>query len=68
VPGGAALEVIFVGEPDHHANPLGVKGFGELAMSGTAPAIVSAVFHATGTRVRELPVAIERLLAPADQR
>jgi xanthine dehydrogenase YagR molybdenum-binding subunit len=61
VPSGPALEVIFVGAPDRHANPLGVKGFGELAMSGTAPALVNAVFHATGRRVRELPITREKL-------
>jgi xanthine dehydrogenase YagR molybdenum-binding subunit len=64
VPSGPALDVVFVGEPDPHANPLGVKGFGELAISGTAPAIVNAVFHATGTRARELPITVERLLSP----
>jgi xanthine dehydrogenase YagR molybdenum-binding subunit len=53
---------MFVGEPDSHANPLGVKGFGELAMSGTAPAIVNAVFHATGKRVREFPATPDKLL------
>lgn len=62
VPSEAALDVIFVGEPDFHANPLGVKGFGELAMSGTAPAIVNAVFHATGRRVRDLPITPDKLL------
>jgi xanthine dehydrogenase YagR molybdenum-binding subunit len=64
VPSGPAPGIVFVGEPDRHANPLGVKGFGELAMSGTAPAVVNAVFHATGTRVRELPITVERLLSP----
>jgi xanthine dehydrogenase YagR molybdenum-binding subunit len=62
VPSGSGLEVMFVGEPDLQANPLGVKGFGELAMSGTAPAIVNAVFHATGKRVRTLPLTPDQLL------
>lgn len=62
VPSGEGLEVIFVGSADPHANPLGVKGFGELAMSGTAPALVNAVFRATGRRVRELPITRDKLL------
>jgi xanthine dehydrogenase YagR molybdenum-binding subunit len=43
-------------------NPLGVKGVGEIAMVGIAPAIASAVFHATGKRIRELPITPDRLL------
>lgn len=56
------LDVIFVDEHDPHVNPLGVKGVGELAMVGVAPAITNAVFHATGKRVRELPVTPGKLL------
>jgi len=44
-------------------NPLGVKGLGEIALIGIAPAIANAVFHATGIRVRELPIRIENILA-----
>jgi xanthine dehydrogenase YagR molybdenum-binding subunit len=62
VPSGEGLEVIFVGTADPHANPLGVKGCGELAMSGTAPGLVNAVFHPTGRRVRELPITRDKLL------
>jgi xanthine dehydrogenase YagR molybdenum-binding subunit len=43
-------------------NPLGVKGVGELAIVGVAPAIANAVYHATGRRVRELPVTPDKLL------
>ena len=43
-------------------NPLGVKGLGEIALVGTAPAIANAVFHATGTRIRKLPILIEDIL------
>ena len=43
-------------------NPLGVKGIGEIAMVGIAPAITNAIFHATGKRIRELPVTPDKLL------
>jgi len=56
------MDVIFVDEHDPHVNPLGVKGVGELAMVGVAPAITNAVFHATGKRVRELPITPDKLL------
>jgi xanthine dehydrogenase YagR molybdenum-binding subunit len=57
-----ALEAIFVDEEDPHVNPLGVKGIGEIALVGVAPAIANAVFHATGRRVRDLPIRPESLL------
>ena len=56
------LEVLFVDEVDPHVNPLGVKGIGEIALVGMAPAIANAVFHATGKRVRTLPIRIEDVL------
>jgi xanthine dehydrogenase YagR molybdenum-binding subunit len=56
------LEALFVEEDDPHVNPLGVKGLGEIALVGTAPAIANAVFHATGKRVRTLPIQIENIL------
>ena len=56
------MEVIFVEEDDPHVNPLGVKGVAELAIVGVASAISSAVFHATGKRVRELPITPDKLL------
>jgi xanthine dehydrogenase YagR molybdenum-binding subunit len=56
------LEAEFVEEDDPHVNPLGVKGVGEIALVGVAPAIANAVFHATGQRVRRLPIRIESLL------
>jgi xanthine dehydrogenase YagR molybdenum-binding subunit len=55
------LDVIFVGEPDRF-NPIGVKGIGEVGLVGIAAAIANAVYHATGVRVRDLPITIERLL------
>jgi xanthine dehydrogenase YagR molybdenum-binding subunit len=57
-----AIEVHFVDEDDPHVNPLGVKGIGEIALVGTAPAIANAVFHATGKRLRELPIRVEHIL------
>jgi xanthine dehydrogenase YagR molybdenum-binding subunit len=59
----ASLGVAFVEESDPHVNPLGVKGLGEIAIVGMAPAIANAVFHATGRRIREFPIRIEALLA-----
>jgi xanthine dehydrogenase YagR molybdenum-binding subunit len=57
------LEAHFVDEVDPHVNPLGVKGLGEIALVGMAPAIANAVFHATGKRVRSLPIRIEDVLS-----
>jgi xanthine dehydrogenase YagR molybdenum-binding subunit len=57
------LEVILVPEQDDIVNPAGVKGIGELANVGTAAAVANAVYHATGIRVRELPIRLEKLLA-----
>jgi xanthine dehydrogenase YagR molybdenum-binding subunit len=56
------LEAHFVDEQDPHVNPLGVKGLGEIALVGMAPAIANALFHATGRRLRDLPIRIEDLL------
>ena len=52
-----------VGGDDGISNPLGAKGIGELPMVGVAAAIANAVWHATGVRVRDLPIRIENLLA-----
>jgi xanthine dehydrogenase YagR molybdenum-binding subunit len=57
-----SIEVIFVDEPDPEVTPLGVKGLGEIGIVGTAAAIANAIFHATGKRVRSLPVTIDKLL------
>jgi xanthine dehydrogenase YagR molybdenum-binding subunit len=56
------IDVIFIDEVDKVVNPLGVKGIGELGVVGTAAAIANAVFHATGRRVRELPITLDKLL------
>src|SRR5262245_39414701 len=56
------LDVILVSENDDKVNPAGVKGIGEIANVGTAAAVANAVYHATGIRVRELPIRLEKLL------
>jgi len=56
------IDVLFVDEEESKANPLGVKGLGEIGIVGTAAAIANAVFHATGKRIRELPITIDKLL------
>jgi xanthine dehydrogenase YagR molybdenum-binding subunit len=56
------LEVVFVPSDDRRFNPLGVKGLAELAPCGVAPAIANAVYHATGIRVRDLPITPEKSL------
>lgn len=58
----AELDAVFIDEVDLLVNPLGAKGLAELAYTGVAPAISNAVFHATGRRVRHLPIRIEDLL------
>jgi xanthine dehydrogenase YagR molybdenum-binding subunit len=57
-----AIDVIFVDEKDDEINPLGVKGVGEIGIVGTAAAIANAVYHATGKRVRDLPITPDKLL------
>jgi xanthine dehydrogenase YagR molybdenum-binding subunit len=55
------IKVIFVDEPDSIVNPLGIKGVGEIGMVGVAAAIANAVYHATGKRVRDLPITLDKL-------
>ncbi|MFZ0197456.1 MAG: molybdopterin cofactor-binding domain-containing protein, partial [Pseudolabrys sp.] len=56
------IKVIFVDEPDNIVNPLGIKGVGEIGIVGVAAAIANAVYHATGKRVRDLPITIDKVL------
>ena len=56
------IETLFVEEEDKIVNPLGVKGMGELGMVGIPAAIANAVFHATGKRIRDLPISPDKLL------
>ena len=55
------IKVIFVDEPDDIINPLGIKGVGEIGIVGVAAAIANAVYHATGKRVRDLPITLDKL-------
>jgi xanthine dehydrogenase YagR molybdenum-binding subunit len=56
------IDIVFVDEPEELLNPLGAKGLGEIGVVGTAAAIANAVFHATGNRVRDLPITLDKLL------
>jgi xanthine dehydrogenase YagR molybdenum-binding subunit len=55
------IEIIFTDTPDEHA-PLGARGIGEIGITGAAAAIANAVFHATGKRIRDLPITIDKLM------
>jgi xanthine dehydrogenase YagR molybdenum-binding subunit len=57
------LDCIFVEYPDLHLNEYGARGIGEIGLAGVAPALTMAVYHATGVRVRKLPVRLEDLMA-----
>ena len=59
------IDVIFVDEEDKHINPLGIKGVGEIGVVGAPAAIANAVYHATGVRVRELPITPDKVLVLA---
>jgi xanthine dehydrogenase YagR molybdenum-binding subunit len=56
------IDVSFVEDHDPHPSPLGAKEIGELGAVGVSAAVANAVFHATGVRVRQLPITIEHLL------
>lgn len=56
------IDVTWIDENDPHVNPMGSKGIGELGIVGTAAAVANAVYHATGTRIRDLPITLDKLL------
>jgi xanthine dehydrogenase YagR molybdenum-binding subunit len=56
------IDVILIDEEDPHVNPLGVKGIGEIGTTGVAAAVANAVYHATGVRVRDLPITLDKLM------
>lgn len=56
------IEVTFVGEPDLNFNSAGVRGLGEIGITGVSAAIANAIYHATGKRFRSLPITPEQLL------
>jgi xanthine dehydrogenase YagR molybdenum-binding subunit len=56
------IDVSFVGEPDFAFNPIGARGMGEIGITGMAAAVANAVYHATGKRVRDLPITPDKLI------
>jgi xanthine dehydrogenase YagR molybdenum-binding subunit len=56
------VQVHWLDRPDPHVNPMGAKGIGEIGIVGTAAAVSNAVHHATGVRVRDLPITLDKLL------
>jgi xanthine dehydrogenase YagR molybdenum-binding subunit len=56
------IDSIFIEEADDIVNPVGVKGIGEIGITGAAAAVANAVFHATGKRIRDLPITVDKLL------
>ncbi|MBW0101305.1 xanthine dehydrogenase family protein molybdopterin-binding subunit [Pseudonocardia sp. KRD291] len=61
----ADLRADWVHEDDPHVNPMGSKGIGEIGIVGTAAAVANAAWHATGVRVRDLPLTLDKVLPPA---
>jgi len=57
------IDVAFVGEPDLNFNPAGVRGVGEIGITGVSAAIANAIYHATGKRLRSLPLTPDKLIA-----
>jgi xanthine dehydrogenase YagR molybdenum-binding subunit len=57
------IDVEAIGTEDPHINPLGARGIGEIGITGVAAALANAVFHATGVRVRDLPITLDKVLA-----
>ncbi|HLH94579.1 MAG TPA: xanthine dehydrogenase family protein molybdopterin-binding subunit [Xanthobacteraceae bacterium] len=61
-----SVDTILVEEHDRHVNPLGIKGVGEIGITGSAGAVANAVWHATGVRVRKFPITLDQLIAPRE--
>jgi xanthine dehydrogenase YagR molybdenum-binding subunit len=61
------IDIYFVDEQDPHVDPIGAKGIGEIGMTGVAAAIANAVYHATGVRVRDLPITLDKLLSTPNE-
>jgi xanthine dehydrogenase YagR molybdenum-binding subunit len=56
------MDITWVEEDDPHVSPIGAKGIGEIGITGSAAAIANAVYHATGKRIRDLPITPDKLL------
>jgi xanthine dehydrogenase YagR molybdenum-binding subunit len=56
------IATLFIDVPDPHINSLGARGIGEIGITGVAAAVANAVFHATGKRIRELPITLDKLI------
>lgn len=56
------IEPIFIDEPDYNFTPIGAKGLGEIVIVGVSAAIANAVYHATGRRIRDLPITLDKVL------
>ncbi len=61
------IEVVFLDYPDTIMSEYGARGIGEIGLTGCASAMASATYHATGVRVRELPIRIEKLMSQNDR-
>ena len=58
------FDISFIDEPDFALDPIGVRGIGEIGTCGVPAAIANAIFHATGKRLRDLPITLEQLMKP----
>jgi xanthine dehydrogenase YagR molybdenum-binding subunit len=58
------LDISFIDESDPHINSLGVRGIGEIGLTGVVAALANAVYHATGVRVRDLPITLDKVMTP----
>jgi xanthine dehydrogenase YagR molybdenum-binding subunit len=56
------IDVLWMDEDDRHVSPIGAKGIGEIGITGAAAAVANAVYHATGKRIRDLPITPDKLL------
>jgi xanthine dehydrogenase YagR molybdenum-binding subunit len=61
-----AIDAVWIDEDDANLNPMGSKGIGEIGIVGTAAAVANAVYHATGVRIRDLPIRLDKLLQRSD--